>query len=100
MRQRIDVFYAGNEGLAGQFTFNGQYTGNTLNGKTTNGHSGSRLLCLALPEQLGVGAGGGTWGQRSSISSGLCARRLEGEQPVDHQSWLALGVAYALERSR
>ena len=37
MRDRINVFYAGNEGLAGQFTFNGQYTGNTLNGTTTNG---------------------------------------------------------------
>ena len=65
-RDRINVFYAGNEGLAGQFTFNGQYTGNTANGVTTNGVPEADFA-LGLPEQLGVGAGGGTWGQRSSI---------------------------------
>ena len=65
-RERINVFYAGNEGLAGQFTFNGQYTGVTTSGKTTNGLPEADFL-LGLPEQLGVGAGGGTWGQRSSI---------------------------------
>ncbi len=67
-RERIDVFYAGNEGLAGQFTFNGQYTGNTASGTTTNGLPEADFL-LGLPEQLGVGAGGGTWGQRSSIAA-------------------------------
>jgi len=65
-RERIDVFYSGNEGLAGQFTFNGQYTGNTSNGVTTNGVPEADFV-LGLPEQVGVGAGGGTWGQRSTI---------------------------------
>lgn len=65
-RDRINVFYAGNEGLAGQFTFNGQYTGNTAGGTTTNGVPEADFV-LGLPQQLGVGAGGGTWGQRSSV---------------------------------
>jgi hypothetical protein len=59
MRHRINVFYSGNEGLAGQFTFNDQYTGNTLNGTTTNGVPEADFV-LGLPQQLGVGAGGGT----------------------------------------
>ena len=63
-RDRINVFYSGNEGLAGQFTFNGQYTGNTAAG--SKGIPEADFL-LGLPEQLGAGAGGGTWGQRSSI---------------------------------
>jgi hypothetical protein len=65
-RDRINVFYSGNEGLAGVFTFNGQYTGNTLNSATTNGLPEADFL-LGLPEQVGAGAAGGTWGQRSSI---------------------------------
>ncbi len=65
-RDRINVFYSGNEGLAGQLTFNGQYTGNTSNGVTTNGVPEADFA-LGLPEQVGVGAGGGTWGQRSTI---------------------------------
>lgn len=65
-RERINVFYAGNEGLAGEFTFNGQYTGNTAGGVTTNGVPEADFV-LGLPEQVGIGAGGGTWGQRSSI---------------------------------
>jgi hypothetical protein len=61
-RDRINVFYSGNEGLAGQLTFNGQYTGNA-------GSIGAPEadFALGLPEQVGVGAGGGTWGQRSTI---------------------------------
>jgi hypothetical protein len=63
-RERINVFYSGNEGLAGQFTFNGQYTGNNAAG--AKGYPEADFL-LGLPEQVGVGAGGGTWGQRSTI---------------------------------
>ena len=65
-RDRINVFYSGNEGLAGQLTFNGQYTGTTMNGVATNGVPEADFV-LGLPEQVGVGAGGGTWGQRSTI---------------------------------
>ncbi len=61
-RDRINVFYSGNEGLAGQLTFNGQYTGNAGSIGTPEAD-----FALGLPEQVGVGAGGGTWGQRSTI---------------------------------
>ncbi len=60
-RDRINVYYSGNEGLAGVFTFNGQYTG--INGSI--GAPEADFL-LGTPEQVGVGGGGGTWGQRSS----------------------------------
>ncbi len=61
-RDRIDVFYSGNEGLAGIFGFNGQYTGDVAAG--SNGLPEADFL-LGLPQTVGVGAGGGTWGQRS-----------------------------------
>jgi hypothetical protein len=61
-RDRIDVFYSGNEGLAGIFGFNGQYTA----GPGSKGLPEADFL-LGLPQTVGAGAGGGTWGQRSWI---------------------------------
>jgi Carboxypeptidase regulatory-like domain/TonB dependent receptor len=63
-RDRINVFYSGNEGLAGTFGFNGQYTGNLAAG--SKGLPEADFL-LGLPQSVGVGAGGGTWGQRSTV---------------------------------
>ncbi|MGA8025579.1 MAG: carboxypeptidase-like regulatory domain-containing protein, partial [Bryobacteraceae bacterium] len=56
-RDRIDVFYSGNEGLAGIFGFNGQYTGNLAEG--SKGLPEADFL-LGLPQTVGVGSGGGT----------------------------------------
>jgi Carboxypeptidase regulatory-like domain/TonB dependent receptor len=64
-RDRIDVFYSGNEGLAGIFGFNGQYTGNTVGDVSVSKGLPEADFLLGLPQTVGLGAGGGTWGQRS-----------------------------------
>jgi hypothetical protein len=52
---RDNFLYPGNEGLAGFFNFNGQYTGN---GGTSTG-SGLADFLLGLPNNLGIGEGVG-----------------------------------------
>ncbi len=59
-RQRINIFYPGNEGVAGQFNFSGQYTG-----------AAEADFMAGLPTQVQGGISGGTWGQRSSIYAGF-----------------------------
>jgi outer membrane receptor protein involved in Fe transport len=54
-RYIMNDLYPGNAGLAGQFTFNGQFTGNT---GSTNGNSVADFL-LGLPEDVQQGNGGG-----------------------------------------
>ncbi|MBV9084250.1 MAG: carboxypeptidase regulatory-like domain-containing protein, partial [Acidobacteriaceae bacterium] len=67
-RQRLDIFYSGNEGLGGDFNFNGQYTQNVVGGTPVGGLPEADFM-LGLPFNLGIGAGAGTVGQRSSIYS-------------------------------
>ena len=52
-RYRVDTFYSGNNGTAGQFDYNGQYSG-----------VAAADFLLGLPDHVGVGTNGGTWGQR------------------------------------
>ncbi len=58
MRQRINTFYSGNAGIAGQFDFNGQYSG-----------AAEADFMLGLPDEVQGGIAGGTWGQRASVFS-------------------------------
>ena len=55
-RQRVNTFYSGNNGLAGTFTFDGQYSGR-----------GESDFMLGLSSFIGTGTNGGTWGQRANI---------------------------------
>lgn len=55
-RDRIDTFYSGNAGIAGQFGFNGQYTG-----------LAEADFMAGLPYNVQGGIAGGTWGQRSTV---------------------------------
>ncbi len=57
-RYRDNFLYPGNEGLAGQFSFNGQYTG-----------SGSADFMLGLPNSLGIGQGVGNRHVNNSLYS-------------------------------
>ncbi len=55
-RYRIDTYYSGNAGVAGQFDFSGQYSG-----------AAEADFMLGLPTEVQGGIAGGTWGQRSSL---------------------------------
>jgi hypothetical protein len=71
-RYRVDTFYSGNNGRAGEFNFNGQYTsyepgasGGTKSGGIATGIAEADFL-LGLPNEILGGVNGGTWGQRSN----------------------------------
>jgi outer membrane receptor protein involved in Fe transport len=74
-RYRQNIFYSGNNGQAGQFTFDGQYTAGPVAGTQAgvvnpltglvSGLAEADFL-LGLPSQLAGGIQGGTWGQRNS----------------------------------
>jgi hypothetical protein len=55
-RIRTNIFYPGNEGLAGQFFFTGQYS-----------RAGESDFMLGLPNQIGLGTLTGARGMRNSI---------------------------------
>ena len=69
-RERIDTFYSGNNGEAGSFTFDGQYTAGPGSVGATAGSgtgAGEADFLLGLPSSVGGGVNGGTWGQRSTV---------------------------------
>ena len=66
-RYRIDTFYSGNNGEAGTFNFNGQYTTSSTTTKSGNGSGLAEAdFLLGLPSEIQGGVNGGTWGQRSN----------------------------------
>jgi len=68
-RYRDNFLYPGNEGLAGFFNFNGQYT--ALGGipGTTGGGSGLADFMLGYPNNYGIGAGTGNRHMRNNLYS-------------------------------
>jgi hypothetical protein len=72
-RYRDNFLYPGNEGLAGFFAFNGQYTGNPTaldpNNKPIASGSGLSDFLLGLPNNLGIGQGVGNRHMQNSLYS-------------------------------
>lgn len=63
LRQRMNTFYAGNNGRTGFMTFNGQFTAPT----SATTAWGDADFFLGLPSNLGRGLTSGTWGHRKTI---------------------------------
>ncbi len=99
-RQRINTFYSGNNGRAGTFTFNGQYTAGpipTAKGGSTNSlgeltGAGEADFLLGLPAEVGGGVNGGTWGQRANILAGF----FQDDWRVTSTLTVNLGLRYEL----
>ena len=81
-RYRIDTYYSGNAGVAGQFNFNGQYSG-----------APEADFMLGMPSEVEGGIAGGTWGQRSSVISSF----VQDDWRVTHNLTLNLGLRWELQ---
>jgi hypothetical protein len=81
LRERIDTFYSGNAGVAGQFNFNGQYSG-----------AAESDFLFGLPDEVQGGIAGGTWGQRASVISAY----FQDDWRVSSTLTLNLGLRYEL----
>ncbi len=67
LRQRMNTFYAGNNGRTGFIRFNGQYTqGPDANRPVSRGFAETDFF-LGVPTRLGRGLDTGTWGHRKNI---------------------------------
>lgn len=78
-RLRMNGFFPGNSGDAGQFQFDGQFSG-----------SSETDFLLGLPSQIGVGTIGPDWGQRGNIFGAF----VQDDWKVSQQLVLNLGLRY------
>jgi hypothetical protein len=78
-RIRMNGFFPGNGGLAGNFDFNGQYSG-----------AAESDFLLGLPDTIQVGRPGPVWGQRGNIFSGF----FQDDWKVTQKLTLNLGLRY------
>ncbi len=78
-RLRMNGFFPGNGGIAGNFDFNGQYSG-----------SAESDFLLGLPDTVAVGRPGPVWGQRGNIFSGF----FQDDWKVTSKLTLNLGLRY------
>ena len=99
---RTNVLYVGNSGLAGQFIFDGSFTGNpaviirSANGTTSSpaGMAEADFL-LGLPENVGLGSGSGK-SLRNSLYSGFA----QDNWHVSNNLTLNLGLRYEVVTPR
>ena len=89
----MNDLYPGNAGLAGQFTFNGQFTGNT---GTTGGSPVADFL-LGMPEDVQQGNGGGG---NKYLRNGLWSAFAADNWRVKETLTLNLGLRYELNTAR
>ena len=91
-RQRINTFLAGDLGVSGAIMFDGRWTAGPDTLAISGGDSGSpdADFFLGLPESLGRGSNGGTWGQRSNVIGAY----LHDDWRVTNSLTLNLGLRY------
>jgi hypothetical protein len=97
-RQRIDTFYSGNNGLAGNMNFGGQYTAGPCALVASSCSGGATLgvpeadFMLGLPDNIGVGTNGGTWGQRANVWSAF----VQDDWRVNNNLTVNIGLRYEI----
>ncbi|HKE05826.1 MAG TPA: carboxypeptidase regulatory-like domain-containing protein [Blastocatellia bacterium] len=71
-RNRLNIFYAGNNGRTGFMTFSGRFTAGPGADAVASGDTGrgEADFLLGLPESLGRGVNTGSWGHRSHVFAG------------------------------
>jgi hypothetical protein len=96
---RTNVLYVGNSGLAGQFIYNGSFTGNPSVGSSTAGTTplgwAEADFLLGLPGNVGLGSGGGR-----SLRNSLYSAFAQDDWHLRSNLTLNLGLRYEVVTPR